>query len=96
MSLVNNFQSLGEDLIRACEDRKKNISELRDYVNELLEQIASNRAAVSREMWEKLKEARLNRLDEVEKLLNEIIQDRSEARKIWAQTLDTLKKMGCS
>jgi len=96
MSLANDFQSIGEKLISDCEERLEKIAELRDYVSQFLEQVSADRTEVAREMWGTLKEDRLNRLNKVSELLNEYIQDRTEAEKSWAETLEVLNKLRSS
>jgi hypothetical protein len=93
MALANDLQALGDRMIKEYEDRKKSRAELKNYVQDLLEQISEKRKETSIEIWESLLEARSKRHIEVSNLLEEYIQDRSQARKNWENTLRALAKM---
>ncbi len=93
MALADDFQSIGEKLITDCEERLEKLAELRDYVKRFLEQASADRTEAAREMWDTLHEDRLNRLNEISELLNEYIQDRTQAEKSWSETLKVLNKL---
>ncbi|MFA7467188.1 MAG: hypothetical protein WCY82_02850 [Desulfotomaculaceae bacterium] len=93
MSLTNDFQSLGDKLVKDCEDRRKYREELRYYVQDYLGQVAARREEVARDMWDRLHEARSNRTKEVSRLLDEISRDREQAGKSWEKTLQALNKI---
>lgn len=93
MALANDFHSIGKQLVSDYEERLASIAELKDYVRRLLEQVSVDRTVATREMWDTLRKARLNRRNEVAELLNDYIQDRAKAEKSWAETLEILNKL---
>jgi predicted nucleic acid-binding Zn-ribbon protein len=93
MALADNLQSLGEKLIRDCEERQKTVATIKTYVHELLSEISDSRVQMSRDLRESLQEDRSNRLNELSRLLDEYTKDRMEARKYWEEALESLKKI---
>lgn len=96
MALATDMQIFSEKLVRECEERRKCMSERKEYVCGYLDQIKLRREQISREMWDKLNEDRSSRLNKVNGLLEEYINDRNSARESWAEAMEAICKIRTS
>lgn len=96
MALATDMQFFSEKLVKECEERRKCMSERKEYVCGFLDQIKLRREQISREMWGKLNEDRSCRLNKVNGILEDYINDRNIARECWAEAMEAIYKIRTS
>jgi|GEM_PF-3379401 len=93
MSLSQSAVMIGEDLIRSLKARLELLEEMHAEVQQMLEKYNQERVEMFKKLKEVLADDRLNRIEEVNKLIDSYYADRAEAHKVWKETFTTLEKI---
>jgi len=93
VSLSQNLAAVGEDLIGSLKARLELLESMHAEIHHLLKKYNHERLEMSKRLKEILAEDRINRVEEVAKLVESYFEDRNEAQKIWRETLSAMYKI---
>ncbi|OPY56182.1 MAG: hypothetical protein A4E55_02203 [Pelotomaculum sp. PtaU1.Bin035] len=96
MSLSHSMAVAGEDLIGSLKARLELLDSIHNEVKGMLVKYNRERLEMSGKLKEILADDRLNRIEEVNKLIASYCEDRTGAHEVWEETLKKLGKIRSS